>query len=160
MFPRQNRGAAHGPLWAALRKKGRQVRVIGIAVENANVDRTARLLEAWAAADPGTPAEGLTVKQEIKAITEAMKGDDEEFLARYEGWGGGVAYARRIGGGGWRMLVDNSLESHKPVEISDLRASSDSRSGRAKRGPTRPGEAADGPLRVGKGEISGLAGLD
>ena len=26
-------GAAHGPLWDALRKKGRQVRVIGIAVK-------------------------------------------------------------------------------------------------------------------------------
>ena len=61
-------GAAHGPLWDALRKKGRQVRVIGIAVENATVDRTARVLEAWAAADPGTPDEGLTVKHEIKAI--------------------------------------------------------------------------------------------
>ena len=41
-------GAAHGPLWDALRKKGRQVRVIGIAVENATVERTARVLEAWA----------------------------------------------------------------------------------------------------------------
>ncbi len=39
-------GAAHGPLWDALRKKGRQVRVIGIGVENATVDRTARVLES------------------------------------------------------------------------------------------------------------------
>ena len=69
-------GAAHGPLWDALRKKGRQVRVIGIAVENATVDRAARVLEAWAAADPGTPDEGLTVKQEIKAIDEAMTRKD------------------------------------------------------------------------------------
>ena len=37
------------------------------------------MLEAWAAADPGTPDEGLTVKQEIKAIHEAMVGEDEEF---------------------------------------------------------------------------------
>ena len=81
-------GAAHGPLWDALRSKGRQVRVIGIAVENANVDRTARLLEAWAAADPGTPAEGLTVKQEIKAIHEAITRRDQEFLAQYGGYGG------------------------------------------------------------------------
>ena len=79
-------GAAHGPLWDALRKKGRQVRVIGIAVENATVDRTARVLEAWAAAEPETPDEGLTVKQEIKAIDEAMVGEDEEFLARYGGF--------------------------------------------------------------------------
>ena len=61
-------GAAHGPLWDALRKKGRQVRVIGIAVENAILDRTDRVLETWAAADPGTSDEGLTPKQEIKAI--------------------------------------------------------------------------------------------
>ena len=47
------------------------------------MDRTARLLEAWAAADPGTPAEGLTVKQEIKAIHEAITRRDQEFLAQY-----------------------------------------------------------------------------
>ena len=79
-------GAAHGPLWDALRKKGRQVRVIGIAVENATVDRTARVLEAWAAAEPGTSDEGLTAKQEIKAIDEAMTRKDREFLARYGGF--------------------------------------------------------------------------
>ena len=81
-------GAAHGPLWDALRKKGRQVRVIGIAVENATLDRAVRVLEAWAAAEPGTPAERLTVKQEIKAIDDAMTHSDENFLARYGGfWG-------------------------------------------------------------------------
>ena len=79
-------GVAHGPLWVALRKKGRQVRVVGIAAENANVDRAARLLEAWAAADPGTPDQGLTVRQEIKAIHAAMKAEDDEFLARYGGF--------------------------------------------------------------------------
>ena len=80
-------GAAHGPLWDALRKKGRQVRVIGIAVENATVDRTARVIERWAAAEPGTSHEGLTPKQEIKAIREAMKQDDWEFFDRYGGRG-------------------------------------------------------------------------
>ena len=83
-------GAAHGPLWDALRKKGRQVRVIGIAVENVTVDRAARVLEAWAAAEPGTPDEGLTVKQEIKAIDEAMTRKDRDFLARYGGFGGAM----------------------------------------------------------------------
>ena len=77
-------GAAHGPLWDALRKKGRQVRVIGIAVENAIVDRAARVLEKWAAAEPGASDEGgLTPKQEIKAIRLAMKQDDQQFFARY-----------------------------------------------------------------------------
>ena len=92
-------GAAHGPLWDALRKKGRQVRVIGVAVENTAVDRTARLLEAWAAAEPGTPDEGLTVKQEIKAIDDAMTQKDREFLARYGGFGGAMkrsAYLQKL----------------------------------------------------------------
>ena len=80
-------GAAHGPLWEALRKKGKQVRVIGIAVENATVDRTARVLEIWAAADPGTPDEGLTAKQEIKAIEDAMERNDLVYLERYGGFG-------------------------------------------------------------------------
>ena len=80
-------GAAHGPLWDAVRSKGRQVRVIGIGVENATVDRTARVLEAWAAAEPGKPDEGLTVKQEIKAIDDAMTRNDDDFLARYGGFG-------------------------------------------------------------------------
>ena len=86
-------GAAHGPLWDALRKKGRQVRVIGIAAGNETVDRTARVLRVWAAAEPGTPAEELTVKQEIKAIGEAMSRSDEDFLAQY---GGFAAAGRRL----------------------------------------------------------------
>ena len=94
-------GAAHGPLWDALRKKGRQVRVIGIAVENATLDRTARVIETWAAADPGTSDEGLTVKQEIKAIDDAMTQKDREFLARYGGFGGAMkrsAYLQKLPG--------------------------------------------------------------
>ena len=84
-------GAAHGPLWDALRKKGRQVRVIGIAVENATVDRTHRVLEKWAAAEPGAShQEGPTPKQEINAIDEAMKQDDDQFLAPYGGFGGAM----------------------------------------------------------------------
>ena len=80
-------GAAHGPLWDALRKKGRQVRVIGIAVENATLDRTARVIERWAAAEPGTSHEGLTPKQEIKAIRDAMKQNDLAYLEQYGGFG-------------------------------------------------------------------------
>ena len=80
-------GAAHGPLWDALRKKGKQVRVLGIAVQNAVLDRTARVLEAWAAADPGTNHEGLTPQQEIKLIRAAMKRNDLVYLERYGGFG-------------------------------------------------------------------------
>ena len=80
-------GAAHGPLWEALRKKGKQVRVVGIAVENAILDRTGRVLEAWAAAEPETPDEGLTPKQEIKAIEDAMEQNDLAYLEQYGGFG-------------------------------------------------------------------------
>ena len=83
-------GAAHGPLWDALRKKGRQVRVIGIAVKNAILDRTDRVLEKWAAAPSGTSHEELTPKQEINLIREAMRQDDEEFLAPYGDFGGAM----------------------------------------------------------------------
>ena len=83
-------GAAHGPLWDALRKKGRQVRVIAIAAENKTVERAERVLRTWAAAEPGKSPEGLTVKQEIKAIDEAMTQKDREFLARYGGFGGAM----------------------------------------------------------------------
>ena len=89
-------GAAHGPLWDALRKNGRQVRVIGIAVENAIVDRAARVLEKWAAAEPGTSDEGLTRKQEIKAIREAMKQDDWPFFEQYGGRGPAIQRAAAL----------------------------------------------------------------
>ena len=46
------------------------------------------MLERWAAADPGTSHEGLTVKQEIKAIDEAMPRRDYKFLAQYGGFAG------------------------------------------------------------------------
>ena len=86
-------GAAHGPLWDALRKKGRQVRVLGIAAENATLDRTARVLERWAAAKPGTSDEVPTAKLEIKAIEDAMTGKHREFLAQYGGFGGAIKRA-------------------------------------------------------------------
>ena len=59
------------------------------------LDRTARVLEAWAAADPGTNDEGLTAKQEIKAIDDAMTRKDREFLARYGGFGGAMKRSAR-----------------------------------------------------------------
>ena len=85
-------GWAHGPLWDALRKKGRQVRVIGIAAGNETVDRTAQVLSVWASTAPKETGEGPSVKQEIKAIGEAMTHNDEDFLVQY---GGFAAAGRR-----------------------------------------------------------------
>ena len=108
-------GAAHGPLWDALRKKGRQVRVIGIAVENATVDRAARVLEKWVATEPGTTDEdGLTRKQEIKAIQDAMIQRDEEFFVPYGGEGPAMKRAAAL------MRMPPEPEAKAGVSIDDF----------------------------------------
>ena len=78
-------GAAHGPLWDAIRAKGRRVEVIAIGAELDAVLRADRMLQLWAAAEPGKVATGLTVKQEISAIDKAIDNRDIEFLAQYGG---------------------------------------------------------------------------
>ena len=78
-------GAAHGQLWDALRAKGRRVEVIAIGAELDAVLRADRVLQLWAAAKPGKVIEGLTVKQEISAIREALHKRDREFLGQYGG---------------------------------------------------------------------------
>ena len=83
-------GAAHGPLWDAIRAKERRVEVIAIGAELDAVLRADRMLQLWAAAEPGKVIEGLTVKQEISAIREALHSDDEEFMSQYGGMQGAV----------------------------------------------------------------------
>ena len=46
----------------------------------------ARVLRAWAAAEPGKPVEGLTLKQEMKLIGDAMDHNDKDVLGRYGGF--------------------------------------------------------------------------
>ena len=79
-------GAAHGALWEALRKRGRQVRVIGIAAENATVDRTARVLRRWASTAPQETGEGRSLRQEIQRIDTALRTNDPTVLAEYGGF--------------------------------------------------------------------------
>ena len=80
-------GAAHGPLWDAIRAQRRRVEVIAIGAELDAVLRADRVLQLWAAAEPGKVAAGLTVKQEISAISDAIDNRDMEFLAQYGGMG-------------------------------------------------------------------------
>ena len=80
-------GAAHGPLWDAIRAQGRRVEVIAIGAELDTVLRADRVLQLWAAAEPGKVIEGLTIKQEIRAISDAIDNRDMEFLAQYGGMG-------------------------------------------------------------------------
>ena len=83
-------GAAHGQLWDAIRAKGRRVEVIAIGAELDAVLRADRMLQLWAAAEPGKVIEGLTVKQEISAIREALLSDDLEFMSQYGGMNQGA----------------------------------------------------------------------
>ena len=52
-------GAAHGPLWDAIRAKGRRVEVIAIGAELDTVLRADRMLQLWAAAEPGKVIDGV-----------------------------------------------------------------------------------------------------
>ena len=78
-------GGAHGRLWDAIRAKGRRVEVIAIGAELDTVLRADRVLQLWAAAEPGKVIEGLTVKQEMRAIKEAIAKRNREFLGKYGG---------------------------------------------------------------------------
>ena len=78
-------GAAHGPLWDAIRAKGRRVEVIAIAAELDMVLRADRVLQLWAAAEPGKVIEGLTVKQEIELLERALDRQDLELFDQYGG---------------------------------------------------------------------------
>ena len=78
-------GAAHGPLWDAIRAKGRRVEVIAIGAELDTVLRSDRVLQLWAAAEPGKVIEGLTVKQEIELLERALDRQDLELFDQYGG---------------------------------------------------------------------------
>ena len=58
------------------------------------------------------------------------------------------------------LHVENCPESHKPVEISDLRPPGRSGLWGIPKSPTRHAGPLTGRLEAGKGEISSLAGLD
>ena len=81
-------GAAHGPLWDAIRAKGRRVEVIAIGAELDAVLRADQMLQLWAAAEPGKVIKGLTIKQEIAAIRQALNSGDQEFMSQYGGMQG------------------------------------------------------------------------
>ena len=83
-------GAAHGPLWDAIRAKERRVEVIAIGAELDAVLRADRVLQLWAAAEPGKVIEGLTIKQEISAIREGLHSGGEDFMTQYGGMQGAV----------------------------------------------------------------------
>ena len=83
-------GEAHGRLWDAVREKGRQVRVVAIAAEHDAIERAERVLRSWAGPVRVKPSEGLTVKEEIKRIHDAVKHQGRDVLAEYGGFSGAM----------------------------------------------------------------------
>ena len=106
-------GAAHGPLWDAIRAQGWRVEVIAIGAELDAVLRADRLLQLWAAAEPGKVVEGLTVKQEISAIREALNGGDQEFMSQYGGMQGAADRYMEL------LKLPEAAEAPKGVSIDD-----------------------------------------
>ena len=74
--------------------------------------RADRMLQLWAAAEPGKVIEGLTIKQEISAIKEALHKDDEEFLGQYGGFNQAVERCKEL-------LMLPEAEVVKGVSIDD-----------------------------------------
>ena len=106
-------GAAHGPLWDAIRAKGRRVEVIAIGAELDAVLRADLVLQLWAAAEPGKVIEGLTIKQEISAVREALHSDDDELINQYGGLNQAVERYKEL------MMLPEAAELPKGVSIDD-----------------------------------------
>ena len=87
--------------------------VIAIGAELDMVLRADRLLQLWAAAEPGKVIEGLTVKQEISAIRAALVSDDEEFMSQYGGMNQGAQRYQEL------MMLPEAAELPKGVSIDD-----------------------------------------
>ena len=71
------------------------------------------MLQLWAAAEPGKVIEGLTIKQEISAIREALHSDDDEFINQYGGMQGAVERYKEL------MTLPAEAELAEGVSIDD-----------------------------------------
>ncbi len=89
-------GDTHGRLWAALREKGLRVRVVAIAGNHEAVERAAGQLRAWASTAPRKQSGGLTVKEEIEQINEALNSNDRDVLAEYGGFNAALRYCAEL----------------------------------------------------------------
>ncbi len=89
-------GAAHGRLWRALREKRLRVGVVAIAGEYETVERAEKRLRAWASTAPRKHGSGLTVKEEIEQIREALGSEDEDMLAEYGGFNAALQHLVKL----------------------------------------------------------------
>ena len=109
-------GIAHRRLWDALLAKGVPVRVVAIARNREALDRAVKWQRVWEKSTPRSQAEGMTAKQEIKHIQQAiLDGDWAGLDAQYGGLN--PAIQRKD------ALMDNPV-THRGggVSITDYRA--------------------------------------
>ena len=71
------------------------------------------MLQLWAAAEPGKVIEGLTIKQEISAIREALNSGDQEFMSQYGGLQGAADRYMEL------LKLPEATELPKGVSIDD-----------------------------------------
>ena len=103
-------------LWDALRARPIPVRVVAIARSREALDRAVKWLRVWAKTTPGSQADGMTAKQEIKHIQQAiLDGDWVGSDAQYGGLN--PAIQRKD------ALMDNPVtHTGEGVSITDYRA--------------------------------------
>ena len=87
--------------------------VIAIGAELDAVLRADRLLQLWATVEPGKVIEGLTIKQEISAIREALNSGDQEFMSQYGGMQGAADRYMEL------LKLPEAAEPPKGVSIDD-----------------------------------------
>ena len=85
--------------------------VIAIGAELDMVLRADRVLQLWAAAEPGKVIEGLTIKQEISAVREALHSDDDELINQHGGLNQAVERYKEL------MMLPEAAELPKGVSI-------------------------------------------
>ena len=72
-------GQAHRQLWDKLRQAGRTVEVFAVAWDQQHLDRTQRVLKAWASRDPAAG------KAEAAVLRQAVSSADWNTVERYGG---------------------------------------------------------------------------
>ena len=78
-------GTAHRRLWDAIRAKGIPVRVVAITRSREARARAGQRCAIWTQATPGTQNTGMTAKEEIEHIRQAILNRDRAVLDSYGG---------------------------------------------------------------------------